>query len=78
MEHPLITDANDLNIEDLSSRITDLQRKLAWARRYNAALANQVAMALETYTNKYQQRQREAWEKTQNSGTDYSDRIDIS
>ena len=78
MEHPLITDTNDLSMEDLSTRISDLQRKFAWAQRHNAHLARQIAMALETYTNKYQQRQREIWEANTKTGPDYSDRIDIS
>lgn len=78
MEHPLINDANDLTMEELVTRISDLQRKLIWAQRCNKALAQQIAMALETYNNTYQDRQREAWEASQQSGKDYSDRIDIS
>jgi phosphoribosyl-AMP cyclohydrolase len=78
MEHPLITDADNLNIEQLQTRISDLQKKLMWAQRHNRNLAAQIGMALETYNNKYQQRQREIWEKQNQSGTDYSDRIDIS
>lgn len=78
MEHPLINDAADLSMEDLQSRISDLQRKLVWAQRSNAHLAQQISMALETYTFQYQQRQREIWERQKSSGTDYSDRIDIS
>jgi len=78
MEHPLINDADDLNMEELITRISDLQRKLIWAQRHNAALAQQISMALETYNNKYQQRQREVWEASQRSGPDYRDRIDIS
>jgi len=78
MEHPLINDADSLSLEELQTRISDLQRKLAWAHRNNGRLAQQISMALETYTNKYQQRQREMWEANQRSGPDYSDRIDIS
>lgn len=78
MEHPLIINAQDLTMEDLQTRISDLQRKLAWASRNNAQLAQQVSMALETYVNQYQERQREIWQKSQTSGPDYSDRIDIS
>jgi len=78
MEHPLISDPNNLSMEELQTRITDLQRKLAWAQRHNQGLANQIAMALETFNNKYQQRQQEQWESQTRSGTDYSDRIDIS
>jgi len=78
MEHPLINDANDLNLEQLQTRISDLQKKFMWAQRNNRGLAAQIGMAIETYTNRYQQLQREIWEKQTQSGTDYSDRIDIS
>jgi hypothetical protein len=78
IEHPLINDAQDLPMEDLQSRISDLQRKFNWARRHNAALAHQISMALNTYTNRYQELQRQAWEKQSGSSPDYSDRIDIS
>ena len=78
MEHPLINDANDLTMEELQTRISDLQKKLSWAYRNNAHLAGQISMALETYTSKYQEKQREQWESSQKSGTDYSDRINIS
>lgn len=78
MEHPLISDAGDLTLEQLHQRITDLQKKLMWAQRQNHGLAMQISMALETYTNRYQQRQREIWEAQNRAGTDYSDRIDIS
>ena len=78
MEHPLINDADNLTLEELQVRISDLQKKFAWAQRSNAHLAQQIAMALETYNNKYQIKQREIWDAAQKSGTDYSDRIDIS
>lgn len=78
MEHPLINDANDLSMEDLHTRIMELQRKLSWAQRNNARLAQQISMALETYNNKYQQRQQEIWEKSKKAGLDFGDKIDIS
>ena len=78
MEHPLINDAHDLTMEQLQTRISDLQRKLAWAQRSNARLAQQISMALETYNNQYQERQREIWKKNEVSGPDFSDKINIS
>lgn len=78
MEHPLINDATNLSMEDLHERMRDLQRKLAWAQRTNSYLAHQITMALETYTNQYQQRQQEIWQKKQGDSPDFSDRIDIS
>jgi hypothetical protein len=78
MEHPLINDPGSLSDEELYSRISDLQKKLAWAQRHNAGLAHQIGMALETYNNTYRARQQELWQKSQASGNDFSDRIDIS
>jgi hypothetical protein len=78
MEHPLISDANDLSLEDLQTRISDLYKKLSWAQRHNQHLAHQISMALETYRNNLQQRQREISEAESKSAPDFSDRIDIS
>ena len=74
MEHPLIGDISDQTMEDLATRISDLQKKLTIAQRSgNGHLANQVRMALETYRNQYQSRLR----ASQPSGNDYNDRIKI-
>jgi hypothetical protein len=35
-------------------------------------------MALETYQNKYRERQQALWKKDDDQGADFSDRIDIS
>jgi hypothetical protein len=79
MEHPLITNADDLSMEQLQERITELSRKLGQAHRMgNADLRHQVQMALETYQNRYRERQQALWKKEDDSGTDFSDRIDIS
>lgn len=78
MEHPLITDVDSLNMEELQNRMADLSKKLAWARHHNQHLAGQISMALETYTNRYRQQLTEIWEKNQKPGNDYRDRINIS
>jgi hypothetical protein len=78
MEHPLINDVDGLTIEQLQSKVTDLTKKYAWASRNNAHLAQQVAMALETYQNKLRQKQQEIYDAARKSSTDYCDRIDIS
>jgi hypothetical protein len=79
MEHPLITNADDLSMEQLQERITELSRKVGMAHRMgNADLRHQVQMALETYQNKYRERQQALWKKDDDVGTDFSDRIDIS
>ena len=79
MDHPLITDLDDLTMEQLQDRITELSRKLGMAHRMgNAQLRHQVQMALETYQNRYRDRQQELWKKQTGDGSDFSDRIDIS
>ena len=62
MEHPLIGDLDQLTVDELSSRVNDLNRKLAIATRGgNAYLCNQLRMAIETFQNKYQQRVQETY-----------------
>jgi len=79
MEHPLINDADGLTIEELQTRISDLQKKLGWAyRTRNGPLAHQIQMALETYQTQYNKKQQQAWERSRGTGSDYSDHIDIS
>ena len=79
MEHPLISNIDDLSAEQLQERITELSRKVGIAHRMgNAQLRHQVQMALETYQNKYRERMAQSWNKTDGTDTDFSDRIDIS
>lgn len=79
MEHPLITDADSLSMEQLQIKISDLTKKLGWAHRSgNDFLTQQVRMALETYQNKLRQRQQEEWEKSSKNNPDFGDKIDIS
>ena len=57
MEHPLIGDISNINIEDLSSKINDLYHKLSIAQRGgNGYLCHQLRMAIETYQTQYQAR----------------------
>jgi hypothetical protein len=79
MEHPLISNLEDLTLEQLQERITELSRKVGIAHRMgNAQLRHQVQMALETYQNKYREKQQQLWKKNDDTGSDFSDRIDIS
>ena len=72
MEHPLIGDLNDLTIEELSSKVSELQKKLSIASRSgNAHLCNQLRMAIESYNNKYQQKLQETQTK------EFNDKIQI-
>ena len=79
MEHPLIANIDHLTIDELQSKVNELTKKLSYAQRINNAyLVSQIRMALETYQNKFRERQNEQWTAAQKNGPDYSDRIDIS
>lgn len=79
MEHPLIANIDHLTIDELQSKVNELTKKLSYAQRINNAyLVSQIRMALETYQNKFRERQNEQWAAAQKNGPDYSDRIDIS
>jgi hypothetical protein len=59
MEHPLIANIDDLSVEDLLTKVTELNKKLSIAWRLgNHDLCNQLRMAIETYQNKYIQKLR--------------------
>lgn len=74
MDHPLIGNIDDLSTDDLSTKVTELNKKLSIAYRLgNHDLCNQIRMALETYQNKYQEKL-----KNSQTGTGYDGMIDIS
>ena len=75
MEHPLIGGLNDLTQEQLTEKISDLNKKLIIAAQTgNGHLCNQIRMALESYNNKYQEKLRESYANTQS----FANKIDIS
>jgi len=77
MEHPLIGNIDDLDIDELSARINDLYSKLAIVQRSgNGHLANQLRMAIENFQNKYQQRLQETYSK-QTKDVDFDSKINI-
>lgn len=77
MEHPLIPNLDDLNMDQLQETIGELTRKLAIAHRMgNAQLRHQVQMALESYQNKY--REKLMKQDTKSTGIDFDGKIDIS
>lgn len=72
MEHPLVANLDDLNLEQLQEKISELTKKLGIAMRSgNGHMCNQLRMALESYQNKYQ-------EKIRGAGTAFDEVIDIS
>jgi hypothetical protein len=76
MEHPLIGDLSELTMEELSAKISDLNKKLSIAMRTgNGHLCNQLRMALESHNNKYQEKLQESYKK---SDANFDDKINIS
>ena len=73
-EHPLIPNLDNLTTDELSSKITELNKKLSIAYRLgNQYLCNQIRMSLGSYQTKYQEKL-----KASQSGTDYDGMIDIN
>lgn len=78
MEHPLIGKVDDLSIDELSSKISDLNKKLGIAQRMgNAYLCDQLRMALETYNNQYQAKLQESYRQQGTGGVNFDEMIDI-
>jgi len=78
MEHPLIGDLNDLTLDELSARVTELSNKLNMATRMgNAHLCNQLRMAVESYQNKYQERLQESYKKADGANINFDNKINI-
>lgn len=66
MEHPLIGDISQLSLEDLSTKLSELNRKLTIAQRTgNAHVCNQLRMAIESFQTRYQVKLKE----TQKNGS---------
>lgn len=77
MEHPLIPNLDDLSVDQLQEKISELTRKVGMAHRLgNAHLRFQVQMALDTYQNKY--REKLLAQNTKGDGVDFEGKIDIS
>jgi hypothetical protein len=77
MEHPLISNLDNLTTDELSSKVNELNNKLSIATRSgNGHLCNQIRMALESYRNKYQEKLQETYKK-QTGGRDFDNKIDI-
>jgi hypothetical protein len=78
MEHPFINDLDGLTLEQLGSKISELNKKLAIAiRSGNPYLCDQIRMALTSYTTKQQEKTAELYKK-QGSQDNFDSKIDIS
>lgn len=74
MEHPLIGSLDELTVDQLSDKVSELNKKLTIAMANgNGNLCNQLRMAIESYQNKYQEKLRESYASNQN----FADKINI-
>ena len=77
MEHPLIGNLDHLNMEELSAKINELNKKLGIATRSgNGYMCDQIRMALESYQTKYREK-LEANYKRDQGDANFDDKIDI-
>jgi hypothetical protein len=78
MEHPFINDLDGLTLEQLGTKIAELNKKLGIAMRSgNPYLCDQIRMALASYTNKKQEKMAELYRPK--GGEDaFDNKIDIS
>lgn len=77
MEHPLIGNLDDLSVDDLGKKVSDLNQKLSIAARSgNGHLCNQLRMALESYQTKYQEKVQSTYRK-QIEDSNFNAKIDI-
>jgi ribosomal protein L29 len=54
MEHPFINNLQDLSLEELQEKISELTKKLNFAyRMQNSPMIHQINMALESYRSEY-------------------------
>ena len=73
MEHPLISNLDDLTLDQLTDKITELNKKLTIAMRVgNSHMCNQIRMAIESYQTTYNEKSRRG------SGGAFDEVIDIS
>jgi hypothetical protein len=78
MEHPLIPSLDHMTMEELGSKISELNKKLSIAHRTgNAYLCNQIRMAIESHQVKYQEKTQAMFNKNK-PGDNFEDKIDIS
>ena len=77
MEHPLIGSLDELTLEELSTRINELGKKLGIAARTgNGHLCDQIRMAMTNYQNMYQQKLQDSYKKAQGDNN-FDDKINI-
>ena len=78
MEHPLIDSLDALTVEELGTKMGELQKKLGIVQRHgNAHLCNQIRMAIESYQNKYNEKLQASYNKDLADAKVDTSKIDI-
>lgn len=78
MEHPLIDSLDSLTVDELGTKMGELQKKLGIAQRNgNAHLCNQIRMAIESYQNKYNEKLQASYNKELADAKVDTSKIDI-
>jgi hypothetical protein len=78
MEHPLIESLDALTVDELGTKMGELQKKLGIAQRNgNAHLCNQIRMAIESYQNKYNEKLQASYKKDLADAKIDTSKIDI-
>jgi len=79
MEHPLIPNLDELKIDELGAKISELNNKLRIAQGMgNGHLCNQIRMAIESYQAKHSQRLQEIYQAANKDlGKNLNDKINI-
>ena len=78
MEHPLLPSLDHMTLEELGSKISELNKKLSIAHRMgNAYLCNQIRLAIESHQVKYHEKTQALFNKNK-PGDNFEDKIDIS
>jgi hypothetical protein len=79
MDHPFIHNLDQLTVEELTSKISELHKKLSIAHRSgNGHLCDQIRMALSSYTAQQQQKLSEQFAKAAGNTDPFTNKIDIS
>lgn len=81
MEHPLIGSLDSLTIDELGSKISELNKKLGIAMRMgNHDLCNQIRMALENHQSKLREKSDALFnaKNKDGKGPNFDEIIDIS
>ena len=81
MEHPLVGSLDSLTIDELGSKISELNKKLGIAARMgNADLCNQIRMAIENHQVKLREKSEALFnaKNKDGKGPNFDEIIDIS